>query len=220
MSLYRTDSMDITMRIICHGRLTPDILTSLADGTLPKSSTAEPQSGKREHDNDEDEDMASVSDELNANGLVKAVDIVQVTRSNNADYLSTLDVHLHTPISSMNLRQLFFRQLNHPIIGNSSYTKPLKSNRDKGLCMSIMRIRLAHPATGQDMSWNASEPDKFELLRSREQKFWRRRLDQRLEEMRKAGVAMAGTEEGLDAIEASQKEKPLAYVLGEKVNSE
>ncbi|KAI8148544.1 S-adenosyl-L-methionine-dependent methyltransferase [Fennellomyces sp. T-0311] len=203
---YQNGDMQVVMRAICHGRVPPDLLDHLQPSTdTPDEMTAEKDDDDEVHD----------TDERSALDLLKSIAIVGITRSNHAEYLTTLDLDLRTPIVSTAIRRLMYGQ-QHPIVGNSTYTRFLKSSKDKGLCMSVLRVGLMHPVTRQQMSWQGQEPDKFELLRTREHKFWRRRVDEKLDAMRKAGVSIdaTGGDELVDGL--YQEGKPLAYVLGEK----
>ncbi|KAJ8656243.1 hypothetical protein O0I10_008037 [Lichtheimia ornata] len=217
----------VTMRVICHGKVPADLMSTLRNTTLKPPSPPPPaldptsdvitKSVANDDDDEEEEDNA-VTLTRSATEVVSDLRLVQITRSNNADYLSTLDLDLHTPFSSMAIRSLLYHQADHPIVGNSTYTKYLKSSRDKGLCMSVTRLQLSHPTTRETMTWEAAEPEKFELLRAREQKFWRRKLDEKLEALKKLGrVSDHQEQEQLDQVESGDAtEKPLAYMLGEK----
>ncbi|KAG0171873.1 hypothetical protein DFQ29_008644 [Apophysomyces sp. BC1021] len=157
LQTYEAGEMDLQMRIMCHGHVPPDLLASLPS-TVASSLPAE-------LDAEDDEEMEPIKAEPAR--LVRHIDIVSVTRSNNADYITTLDLDISTPLST--------------------------------------------PIQVQGV-----EPDKFELLRQREQKFWRRKVEQELEEMRKAGVEVDDAK-NIDTLEMSdRKKKPLAYILGEK----
>ncbi|KAI8388736.1 S-adenosyl-L-methionine-dependent methyltransferase [Radiomyces spectabilis] len=199
------------MRVICHGNVPRNLLSLLPDIETPSSVIS------ADHNGDSEEELPPeyVNTRRNAKLMLKSLDIVSVTRSNDADYLTTLDLHLRTPLSSVGLRSLFFHHTSHPIVGSSTYTKYLKSNRDKGLCASLIRIEFTHPVTGELLCLEGQEPEKFELIRKREQKFWQRKVDQAVAAMRKAGIKVNGTE-GLDEIETGNTKKPLAYILGEK----
>lgn len=205
------------MRVICHGKVPADLLSTLKNSTItpPVDPTDVATTTNQEEEEDEEQvDNATLT--RPASDVVSDLRLVQITRSNNADYLSTVDLDLHTPFSSMAIRSLLYHQAGYPIVGNSSYTKYLKSSRDKGLCMSVMRLQLIHPVTHETMTWDAIEPEKFELLRAREQKFWRRKLDEKLEALKKLGHVTENQQE-LDQVESgAATEKPLAYMLGEK----
>ncbi|KAF7729327.1 hypothetical protein EC973_004583 [Apophysomyces ossiformis] len=208
---YEASTIDLQMRVMCHGHVPPDLLSRLPNTIAP---TPAPENLPENQEEDDEGEQAVTS--TNALQLIKRLNVVSVTRSNNADYITTLDLDMSTPLSSVGLRSLFFHHTPYPIIGNSTYTKFLKSSRDKGLCMSLLRISLNHPYTGEPIQIQANEPEKFELLRQREQKFWRRKIDQELEEMRKAGLEVDDAKY-FDELEISdRKKKPLAYVLGEK----
>ncbi|KAI7883009.1 S-adenosyl-L-methionine-dependent methyltransferase [Lichtheimia hyalospora FSU 10163] len=214
----QSEDFNVTMRVICHGKVPADLMSTLTSTNLKPlpvdPTTVVTTSNQDEEEEEEEEDNDNLT--RSASEVVSDLRLVQITRSNNADYLSTLDLDLHTPFSSMAIRSLLFHQAGYPIVGNSTYTKYLKSSRDKGLCMSVMRLQLLHPTTHETMTWNATEPEKFELLRAREQKFWRRKLDEKLEALKKSG-RITENQEQLDQVESgATTDKPLAYMLGEK----
>ncbi|KAI9311932.1 S-adenosyl-L-methionine-dependent methyltransferase [Dichotomocladium elegans] len=215
------NDFDVTMRVICHGHVPADLLDILDDNDVqPSQPTPDDEiAASKDGNNDDDDVMEEDTPTVAAKDLLKSLKIVQITRSNNADYLSTLDLGLRPPVSTIAIRSLFYYRSPYPIVGNSTYTKFLKSSRDKGLCMSVTQVRLVHPVTGKRMTWTASEPDKFELLRAREQKFWRRKLDEKLAALEKAGLLAAGSGQDNSAIDDNQEEKgrPLAYIVGEKM---
>lgn len=211
--LYSEDKVNLTVRVICHGRVPADLLS-----TIDQEKQQETAGLVDEIDSDDDEIAADIPATQRTGNIVKSIHIAETTRSNAADYLTTLDLDVCTPFSSTAIRSFFFHRTSYPIVGNSTYTKQLKASKDKGLCMSIIRVCLEHPATRKTMVFEAQEPEKFQLLRTREQKFWRRNLNRELEELKKAGVNTAAAAEYLDSIETAEgsKKKPLAYVLGKK----
>ncbi|KAI9244186.1 S-adenosyl-L-methionine-dependent methyltransferase [Phascolomyces articulosus] len=216
---YQHGEINISIRTICHGRVPPDLLEQLEESmtTTVTSSDNNTQDQKDKsqttnEDQEEDQDLnRPITD------LLQSIAIVNITRSNHAEYLSTVDLAIRTPLAGAAIRKLMATQ-EHPIVGNSTYTRVLKSSKDKGLCMSTTHITLTHPITQETMTWHANEPDKFELLRAREHKFWRRRMDEKLETLRQAGVSMdaSGGDEFIDDLYQDNNGKPLAYVLGEK----
>ncbi|KAG2218765.1 hypothetical protein INT45_012985 [Circinella minor] len=221
---YQKGEMDLSIRAICHGRLFPDVLDRIKEQEKTTTIQEEVQqnnnekSTKNDYNNDND-DQEDDQDNMNrpVTELLKSIAIVNITRSNHAEYLTTVDLAIQTPLNGAALRKLMATQ-DRPIVGNSTYTRVLKSSKDKGLCMTTNHIAITHPTTHERLSWNSNEPDKFELLRAREHKFWKRRMDEKLETMRKAGISMdaSGGDEFVDDMYNEENGKPLAYVLGEK----
>ncbi|KAI7862674.1 S-adenosyl-L-methionine-dependent methyltransferase [Spinellus fusiger] len=138
--------------------------------------------------------------------LIHSYTVHTVTRSNQANYLSSLSLSLSSPCYSADIRRLFYAA-GCPIVGKSIYTRYLKSSSKKGLCMSLTRIHFLHPFTHLPIDVHTKEPGKFEHLRQREDKFWQKR---RQEEQ--AQVKAAGRE----TVHRQDTYEPLAYVLGEK----
>ncbi|KAI9487489.1 MAG: S-adenosyl-L-methionine-dependent methyltransferase [Benjaminiella poitrasii] len=185
---YKLDKIQVTMRVLCHG------LVSTSDNSqlfLPELTNKK----------NEEED-------IDPNQVLKSIDIVSHTPSNNAHYISRLDLQLHTPLSSVWLRKLFFYHSKHPIIGNSKFTLPLKAS-DKGLSASLIKLSFIHPITQSLMQIEEEEPAKFRTICEREARFYQNKLDREAEEIRKSGLSEIDIAERNDG-------QLLAYVLGQK----
>lgn len=176
---YNNNEIQITMRLLCHG--------AIATTNLDDLFTAETR-GKDEY-----------AEPLVARDILKEIHIVSQTPSNNAQFITRLDAKLNTPLSSSKLKQLFFFQSNHPIIGNSKHTRALKVN-DKGLCAAITSISF------NDIHVSEPEPTKFTVLCDREARFHQLKIDKETQEIQQAGVAVEDEKTG----------QLLAYRLGQK----
>ncbi|KAL0073130.1 S-adenosyl-L-methionine-dependent methyltransferase [Phycomyces blakesleeanus] len=180
LDIYESGNMTMGMSVVCHG-------------------------------NNEDEEDLSVIARTRARpfdleSIIRSITVETITRSNQADYLSTLHLDLQTPLQNSEIRRLFYLT-GYPIIGKSIYTRYLKSSSKKGLCMSLTHLGFVHPVTQQPLEFKNAEPVKFAHLRERETKFWQRRRDAEEEQLKYAGV---------DEVDRGDTNKPLAYVLGEK----
>ncbi|KAI7906805.1 S-adenosyl-L-methionine-dependent methyltransferase [Cokeromyces recurvatus] len=186
---YKNDEIQVTMRVLCHGFIsTTDTLQLF----LPELK------------NKKDEE----AEEIEANDVLKKIDIISHTPSNNAQYISRLNLQLHTPLSSVRLRKLFFYHSKHPIIGNSKFTLPLKAS-DKGLSASLIKLSFIHPIKQTLIQIEEEEPAKFKALCDREARFYQNKLDREAEEIRKSGLS------DIDSLERKEGQL-LAYVLGQK----
>ncbi|ORX97126.1 S-adenosyl-L-methionine-dependent methyltransferase [Basidiobolus meristosporus CBS 931.73] len=132
---------------------------------------------------------------------------VSFCRSNSAGYLSTVDICSVGVSGGATLRKLF-EQLDHPVVGNNSYTKQLKTSRDKGMFLSLLALEFPHPVSGEPMRFFREEPNKFEALRQREVRFFEKRKLQYIEELQKNNVDVVEYDPGT--------EMPVAYLLGYK----
>ncbi|CAO3674600.1 unnamed protein product [Rhizopus microsporus] len=188
MESYMNDKINFTMRVICHGRIDTTVISDLF--CLDQSDKAQ-------------------ESKVNPKDVLKSIDIISATRSNHAQYITTLDLHLRSPLSSLQLRKLFFFQSKHPIIGESAYTKLLHVNKDKGLYASIIHVSFLHPIKGTQVQVTGNEPQKFAMMREREFKFYQKKIERENEAMKKAGI---------DVSEQMDRENGqlLAYVLGQK----
>ncbi|KAI8985977.1 S-adenosyl-L-methionine-dependent methyltransferase [Pilobolus umbonatus] len=189
LKLYKEDEIYMIMRVIVKGHVSTHDMNQLfhAHKTRAVDHTAN----------------------IIPTDILKSLDIISVTRSNHAQFISTLDLHLHTPISNSQLRQLFCFYSNHPIIGNSTYTKPLLINKDKGLYTALTSMTFMHPVLDTRVDVKMDEPTKFKGLREREAKFYERKIDKENNEIEKAG--------GLPIdIDDRDQGEPLAYLLGQK----
>jgi HemK-like putative methylase len=185
--MYSNNEIQVTMRVICHGFVpTTDMNTLFTPEINKKDEESEP---------------------IVPGKIIKSINLVSQTRSNNSLFISTLDLDLVTPLFNGSLRRLFYFHSKHPIIGNSTFTKPLRVNSDKGLCASIIGISLRHPITEAQIQIQENEPDKFKVMRDREERFYQRKLKQESEEIAKA-----------TAIDLSERKdgQLLAYLLGQK----
>jgi HemK-like putative methylase len=189
MQDYDNDRIQTTMRLLVHGFVPTTDITKLFD----------PDSNKKDED----------SEPIIPTQVVKSISIVSQTRSNNAQYISRLDLELHTPLSSVLLRKLFYFHCQHPIIGNSNFTKPLKVNKDKGLCAALLAVSFIHPITKALISIKEEEPAKFGVMCEREARFYQNKLDRESEEIEKAGILPIDLEE-------RKRGQLLAYMLGQK----
>ncbi|KAK9764256.1 hypothetical protein K7432_008392 [Basidiobolus ranarum] len=132
---------------------------------------------------------------------------VSFCRSNSAGYLSTVDICSIGVSGGATLRKLF-EKLEHPVVGNNSYTKQLKSSRDKGMFLCLLKLEFPHPITNQPMLFFRDEPHKFEAMRQREIRFYEKRKLQYIEELQKNNVDVVEYDPGT--------EMPVAYMLGYK----
>ncbi|KAG1450457.1 hypothetical protein G6F46_006435 [Rhizopus delemar] len=179
LNSYTNNMIDIVMRVICHGHIsTTDIPTLFHKKTQEES--------------------------IDPNRILKSIEIISHTRSNNAQYITTLDLHLHSPLSSIQLRKLFYFHSDHPIVGESAFTRALHVNKDKGLYASLLQMNFQHPISHVPIHVTAEEPSKFHGIRERELKFYNKKLKRETEAMKRAGV------------EERNAGELLAYVLGQK----
>ncbi|KAF9999616.1 hypothetical protein BGZ79_006762 [Entomortierella chlamydospora] len=132
-----------------------------------------------------------------------------VTLSNEAGSLSTLDIVPRSPAMGVNIRR-YLMSLQHPVVGDSGNTKPLKANRNKGLQSALVKVEFIHPKLGIPVSVSLEEPSKFGQLRNREQKACLRRQVNDLEELKKGGL------DPQSSIYDRSTERPIAYMVGEK----
>ncbi|KAI8890960.1 S-adenosyl-L-methionine-dependent methyltransferase [Backusella circina FSU 941] len=185
--MYNDNEISVTMRVMCHGFVpTTDMDTLFTPEMNKKDEESEP---------------------ITPSKIIKSIGLISQTRSNNSQYVSTLDLDLVTPLFNSSLRRLFYFHSKYPIIGNSTFTKPLRVNSDKGLCASLIDMSLKHPITEALVHIQESEPEKFSVMREREEKFYQRKLKQESEEIAKA-----------TAIDLSERKdgQLLAYLLGQK----
>ncbi|KAG0260270.1 hypothetical protein DFQ27_003627 [Actinomortierella ambigua] len=182
-------------RIVCHGAFEKTL-----DGT---SQMADECPGHYQPN-----ETIPIIRELQDTSGIQYLRVVSLTPSNTSGYITTLDAGVQSPTMGIHLRR-YFMSTQHPVIGNSSNTRPLKANRDKGLCVALIKVGFHHPSTGALVEAEIKEPKKFEALREREQKAFNNRKQQDMEELQKGGLELAE--------EYSRKdEKPIAYLVGEK----
>ncbi|KAI9010994.1 S-adenosyl-L-methionine-dependent methyltransferase [Phycomyces nitens] len=206
LDIYESGNMTMGMSVMCHGEVPKDFLSSVPDlGNVSVLNNVDLMM-----ENEDEEDLGIIARTrarpFDLESIIKSITVQIVTRSNQADHLSTLHLDLPTPLQNSEIRRLFYLT-GYPIIGKSIYTRYLKSSSKKGLCMSLTHLGFIHPVTQQPLEFKVAEPLKFAHLRERETKFWQRRRDAEEEQLKYAGV---------DDVDRGDSNKPLAYVLGEK----
>jgi len=137
---------------------------------------------------------------------------------NGSGYITTV---LLTPKKGYNKFQprRHMIELGHPIIGNTRYTKQIANSKDKGLYLALTSLYFQHPKTNENMSFSSPEPTKFNAIRVKEEKFWKRKQEEELLLFEKAadsfGHLSNDNKSLIDYINNDQR--PTPYILGEKV---
>ncbi|KAG0208070.1 hypothetical protein BGX28_000890 [Mortierella sp. GBA30] len=189
LGMHKDGSIARTFRVICHGDW------HSTDSLLPDSQLGENESAPRSpntHDAD----------------CIKSVRVMDITPSNEAGSLSTLEVIPHSPYMGVNIRR-YLLSMQHPVVGESGNTRPLKANRGKGLLSALVRVEFVHPRLGTWVVAQLDEPAKFEQLRNREQRACLRRQANDQEELRKGGLEQVVNYD-------RKADRPIAYLVGEK----
>ncbi|KAF9276674.1 hypothetical protein BGZ68_009853 [Mortierella alpina] len=167
---------------------------------LEKAANGLSLSGKR--------GLGPALDSIQDADTIDTVQVVAVTPSNEAGKISTLDVTPHSPSMGVNIRR-YLLSLQHPVVGESGNTRPLKANRGKGLLSALVKMEFIHPRLGTTITVSLEEPAKFEQLRKREEKACLRRQVNDQEELRRGGLE-------LEADYDRKADRPIAYLVGEK----
>ncbi|KAG0298715.1 hypothetical protein BGZ98_000108 [Dissophora globulifera] len=193
LDMHKGGEISRTYRVICHGSLYE---------IRPQSDAATTT--------EMDDKCCSITTDgaaIDAD-CIEQLKIVKVTPSNEAGYLSTLDIKPHSPFMGVNIRR-YLMSTEHPVVGDSGNTKPLKANRNKGLMSALVRVEFLHPTQKIPLVVDMEEPAKFEQLRMREERAFRRRQASDLEELRRGGLDSVSTYD-------RAAERPIAYIVGEK----
>jgi len=144
------------------------------------------------------------------------ISMVSKTR-NSSGYITTV---LLTPRKGYNKFQprRHMIELGHPIIGNTRYTKQIANSKDKGLYLTLTSLHFTHPKTGEEMNFTSPEPTKFNAIRVKEEKFWKRKQEEELLLFEKAADSFANLPNDRNALidYISNDQKPTPYILGEK----
>ncbi|KAF9351195.1 hypothetical protein BGX26_010744 [Mortierella sp. AD094] len=190
--MHKEGEIRRTFRVICHGAWAGGEVTT------------------KESEHDRRSSIIVDSTALDAD-CIDAINVAMVTSSNEAGSLSTLDIVPRSPSMGVNIRR-YLMSLQHPVVGDSGNTKSLKANRNKGLQSALVKVEFIHPKLGIPVFASLEEPGKFEQLRNREQKACLRRQANDLEELKKGGL------DPLSSIYDRSTERPIAYMVGEKVS--
>ncbi|KAF9906240.1 HemK methyltransferase member 1 [Linnemannia zychae] len=196
LQMHNEGRLTRTFRVICHGAwMRPDI-SATDDENSAQDTTYSPGDA-----------IPIETTGLDAECL-ESIRVVHLTLSNEAGFLSTLDITPRSPYLGVNIRRYLMSQ-GHPVVGDSGNTKPLKANRNKGLFSALMQVEFKHPRLETIIHASFEEPAKFEQLRNREQRSCVRRKAEELEELRKGGVEPVSTFN-------RKSDRPIAYLVGEK----
>ncbi|KAL0074144.1 S-adenosyl-L-methionine-dependent methyltransferase [Phycomyces blakesleeanus] len=160
--------MTMGMSVVCHGNVPNDFLSTVPDlGNVVVLNNVDLTEAM---ENEDEEDLSVIARTrarpFDLESIIRSITVETITRSNQADYLSTLHLDLQTPLQNSEIRRLFYLT-GYPIIGKSIYTRYLKS--------STTRVQERRTV-------------KFAHLRERETKFWQRRRDAEEEQLKYAGV--------------------------------
>jgi len=136
---------------------------------------------------------------------------------NGSGYITTVFI---TPQKGYNKFQprRHMIELGHPIIGNTRYTKQIANSKDKGLYLTLTSLHFIHPKTKEMLNYTSPEPTKFNALRVKEEKFWKRKQEEELLLFEKAADAYTNlSNDGKALIDfISNDQRPTPYILGEK----
>lgn len=139
---------------------------------------------------------------------------------NGSGYITTV---LITPKKGFNKFQprRHMIELGHPIIGNTRYTKQIANSKDKGLYLTLTSIQFTHPKTKEVLNFSSPEPTKFNAIRVKEEKFWRRKQEEELLLFEKASDSFNNDKNNGKAVidYINNDQLPTPYILGEKVNN-
>lgn len=145
---------------------------------------------------------------------IQSIKVVQLSHSNEAGHLSTLEIQPSKGFAGVNIRR-YLMSAGHPMVGDSGNTRPLKANRNKGLMTALIKMEFLHPTKqGETVIVTMEEPGKFEQLRIREQKARQKRKADEKEELRRGGL-----EETVGENYDRNADLPIAYMIGEKVRT-
>ncbi|KAF9335855.1 hypothetical protein BG006_010476 [Podila minutissima] len=193
MKMHNSGEINRIFRVICHG--------------VWKKQDTGPDNTSSSAYYDADSTIPIDAECLDAK-CIQSIKVISVTESNAAEYLTTLDVKPFSPFLGVSVRR-YLMSTQHPVVGNSGNSKPLKANRDKGLCSAVVHVDFIHPTLSTLISLDLGEPTKFQQLRAREKKAYERRQQSDLEELRKGGL------ENVQNFDR-KTERPIAYIVGEK----
>ncbi|GJJ72855.1 hypothetical protein EMPS_05213 [Entomortierella parvispora] len=211
LKMFRSGEISRTFRVICHG--------AWARPTIDDQGQQQQQ---QQQIPSADTSNASVDDLLGAGSVIpidstledasfiQSIEVVQLSHSNEAGHLSTLEIRPSKASMGVNIRR-YLMAAGHPMVGDSGNTRPLKANRNKGLMSALVKMEFLHPSKEtQTVSVEMEEPGKFEQLRIREQKARLKRKADERDELRRGGLEDAG--ENYDR----KADLPIAYMVGEK----
>ncbi|KAJ1656250.1 hypothetical protein IWQ61_004144 [Dispira simplex] len=151
----------------------------------------------------------------------ETVKIISSTRSNVAGFLTTTAVSPRTPWGGVYIRRELLKHA-CPVVGATGFTRQLRSNSGKGLCLALTELRLQHPSNPAcTIHITRPEPIKFQAILQREEQFFQEKAQTFFEELARyqTSTCLTPDSDAPDQIvshyDHTQK-KPLAYLTGEK----
>ncbi|KAG0054085.1 hypothetical protein BGZ83_011969 [Gryganskiella cystojenkinii] len=210
LRMFIAGEISRTFRVICHGAFTQSPSESTNEQNQPQAGSQQQQQPTSDTpaDNLLEGSLVPIDTTIDDAPCIGSIKIAQISHSNESGHISTLEIQPTKGFMGVNIRR-YLLAANHPMVGDSSNTRPLKANRNKGLMSALVRMEFAHPTTGVNILATLEEPAKFEQLRVREDKArLKRKLDE-TEELRKGG---------LEDVENYDRKSnlPIAYMVGEK----
>ncbi|KAJ1969645.1 hypothetical protein IWQ62_000495 [Dispira parvispora] len=151
----------------------------------------------------------------------ETVEIIASTRSNAAGFLTTVVVSPRTPWGGVYVRRELLK-LGCPVVGSAGFTRQLRSNSGKGLCLALTELRFQHPSNPDCIVHiTRPVPVKFQAILQREEQFFQEKAQNFFKELARHQTSACPTtsHDSLDQMANHYdhtQQKPLAYLTGEK----
>lgn len=97
---------------------------------------------------------------------------VRYVRSLKNQWLTLVDLYPLTGRTHQLRRHM--AELGHPIVGDTLYGREGDVFKGKGLFLSAVELVFIHPATGEEMTLKADDPEKFASYLFREERRWKK----------------------------------------------
>ncbi|OMJ20769.1 Bifunctional methyltransferase [Smittium culicis] len=143
---------------------------------------------------------------------------IDVTPSLQSGKISNVSISVRKCFAGGLIIRKYLSEIGYPIVGNSKHVKKLKNSSDKGLFLTLHRIRFLESFSPKlfDLEFNCDIPPKFINTLEREENFYNKKLERsRIEFESSLKDRDVTNEDKLIDFNPSHN-KPLAYITNHK----
>ncbi|OMJ24104.1 Bifunctional methyltransferase [Smittium culicis] len=143
---------------------------------------------------------------------------IDVTPSLQSGKISNVSVSVRKCFAGGLIIRKYLSEIGYPIVGNSKHVKKLTNSSDKGLFLTLRRIRFLDSFSPKlfDLEFNCDIPPKFSITVEREENFYKKKLEKARMEFESSLIEKNTTNEDMLSDFNPSHSKPLAYITNHK----